>query len=402
MLISKEVEVGLAPPVIKYYEDLGYKIPRKPNRDGVMTVPRGTKIIVNAEHLPVSSDIKIKVQCDYCGKVIDKQYKKYFKTKEDEFCNKDACNDCSSLKASDVLLSKYGVTSIYYIEGVKDKIIKSRRKYNIYDIKNEFQSRGFILLSESYVNTDEKLDYICLKHKDRGIQSITYGNFLAGKGCWDCGNEKISDALRFDYDYVKEIFINKNCTLISKEYINCKLPIEFICNNHSDIIQTTTLDNFNVVGCVYCNKENRILESEYSQELQTYTYLRTAIREWKQNSIKSSNYQCVITGEQFDDVHHLYSFKAILDETLIDLKMQYQQMLSDYTKEDLVEIINLLQSKHIKYGDGVCLKRNIHELFHNNFQYQNNTPEQFEEFKTRLKQGEFNDFLEQNNLKLII
>lgn len=400
MLLSKEVEVVLASPVIGHYERLGYEIPRRPNRDGILTTPRGTKLTVKTEDLPLLSDVVVRVRCDYCGSEIDKQYKKYLK--ERKIIEKDACSRCCSLKQRDVLIKTYGVTHQTQIPSVLERMSKNRRKYNINDIEEEFKERGYEILESEYINTDNKLNYICLKHKNKGVQSITYSNFKKGQGCWHCGNEKIGDALRYEYEFVKDIFNKNNCTLISKEYVNCKLPLEFFCNKHNHLIQTTTLDNFNVVGCIYCNKENKILANEYAKELQTYAYLRTTIRDWQQCSMMSSNYRCVITNEPFDDIHHLYSFRSILNEVLEELKLKWHQLVSGYSKDELVNIVNLLQLKHVEHGDGVCLKRNIHEAFHKNFGYQNNTPEQFEEFKICLKNGEFNDFLEENNLELII
>lgn len=69
-IISTEVEVGLASPNIKYYEDLGYEIPRVPKKGNPskMVVKHGTKIKVKVEHLPPKNAIYLDAECDCCGK----------------------------------------------------------------------------------------------------------------------------------------------------------------------------------------------------------------------------------------------------------------------------------------------------------------------------------------------
>ena len=69
-IISKEVEVQLAAPNIKYYEDLGYEIPRVPKEGNPkkMVVKRGTKILVKIEDLPPKNNVYLNAECDCCGK----------------------------------------------------------------------------------------------------------------------------------------------------------------------------------------------------------------------------------------------------------------------------------------------------------------------------------------------
>lgn len=63
-LITKEIEVTLSNNA-RYYEDLGYLIPRKKDKWGSITIPRGTKILVKVEDLPNNSNVKgIKIKCD--------------------------------------------------------------------------------------------------------------------------------------------------------------------------------------------------------------------------------------------------------------------------------------------------------------------------------------------------
>lgn len=64
-----EVEVRLSGSNMKYYENLGYNLPRKLNKYGKITVPRGTKIIVKIQDLISNSTAKVTKICDICGRV---------------------------------------------------------------------------------------------------------------------------------------------------------------------------------------------------------------------------------------------------------------------------------------------------------------------------------------------
>ena len=61
-LITKEVEVCVCSNKQKYYESLGYNIPREKNNNGRMRVPRGSKIKVKVEHLSEKSGIRVNVE----------------------------------------------------------------------------------------------------------------------------------------------------------------------------------------------------------------------------------------------------------------------------------------------------------------------------------------------------
>lgn len=76
-LLDTEVEVGLYGGNIKYYENLGYHIPRKINKYGKLTFTYGTKIVVNVNDLPRCSNVKVNVDCDCCKKIYKLSYYDY-------------------------------------------------------------------------------------------------------------------------------------------------------------------------------------------------------------------------------------------------------------------------------------------------------------------------------------
>ena len=91
-LITKEVEITITGKYIKYFENLGYEIPRRKNSAGRMTVPPDTKIKVKVEHLRTTSRVKVLVKCDECGKEYELSYCDYLKTLHD---GKKYCEKCA-------------------------------------------------------------------------------------------------------------------------------------------------------------------------------------------------------------------------------------------------------------------------------------------------------------------
>jgi hypothetical protein len=74
--------------------------------------------------------------------------------------------------------------------------------------------------------------------------------------------------------------------------------------------------------------------------------------------------------------------------------------MEKYSTKELEQITQKFLKLHYQTGLGIPIDKRIHKLFHDNYKYTNNNIEQFEEFKKRLHNGEFNTYLEQHNLKL--
>lgn len=124
-----------------------------------------------------------------------------------------------------------------------------------------------------------------------------------------------------------------------------------------------------------------------------YVHLRRNIQAWKNDSMKDCNYKCVLTSGNFDNIHHLYNFSDIVSETLEILNLPIYDEINKYTKEELLEIEKVCLDLHYKYGLGVCLRKDIHKLFHDTYGYSNNSKGQFSDFVKRFKNGEFIEVL---------
>ena len=91
-LITKEVEVRLCSANIRYYENLGYEIPRRPNQWGRIGVPIGATITVKVKDLPKGSSTQVNTNCDCCGREKMMKYGQYNKISHDGFTY---CYDCT-------------------------------------------------------------------------------------------------------------------------------------------------------------------------------------------------------------------------------------------------------------------------------------------------------------------
>lgn len=94
----------------------------------------------------------------------------------------------------------------------------------------------------------------------------------------------------------------------------------------------------------------------------------------------NNKYKCVLTGNRFDDIHHIYGLNLILNEVLDILDIDVKSTMNDYTEDELSSILNMFRIKQAEYPLGVCLCKEVHMLFHNKYGYGNNTEEQWEEF----------------------
>ena len=123
--------------------------------------------------------------------------------------------------------------------------------------------------------------------------------------------------------------------------------------------------------------------------------LRENITEWKKGSMELCNYRCIITGKSFDNIHHLKNFNTIIKESLKELGLNIRNSLNDYTLKEQNDLLLKIKEKHDILG--VCLNKDNHKLFHDNYSYKNATKEDFLEFSKRYFNGEFDNLLSEEN-----
>lgn len=287
-----------------------------------------------------------------CGNVYQTKFA-YFKHE-----NKRQCNDCGL------------------------EIIKSKRRLTYEFVKDKIADKGHTLLSSIYLNNTAPLEIECPYGH---IYTQTYNDFNAGHMCKTCSYEHTASKHRHDVSFIKDYLRQFNYEIISDNYINNRLKLGIKCPLNHDF-KMAFKDFSSGQRCPQCYSMNR-RENATSH---IFAYLRNYIDDWKRSSMKNCNYKCVLTGGKFDAVHHLYSFNLIAKESFLNTNLDIRPEVSQYSDDELKVLISEIQSLHVKYGRGVCLRKDVHSLYHSIYGFVNNS-EQFEEFKSRWFSGEFKE-----------
>lgn len=147
MLLTKEVEINLNSANIKYYEQLGYKIPRYKNKHGKFTVSRGTKILIKIKDIQLGSGSLINAKCDgdncensylvmkWCD------YLRYVKDNEKIYCSKCAKKLFAGKSYSKTILEKGISFEQWCIENNRQDVL-DRWDYNLNNCKPDEINHG--------------------------------------------------------------------------------------------------------------------------------------------------------------------------------------------------------------------------------------------------------------------
>ena len=172
---------------------------------------------------------------------------------------------------------------------------------------------------------------------------------------------------------------------ISKDNRFTEEDIEFIKDNYMKMsdydIGIVLHHNWRVIKCKRLSYGWKHYEPILGQDYKDITnYCRNNTVHWRNESMKYCGYKCVITGSNFDEVHHLYSANLIMKEIADELDIIPSAKPSEYSPEKLEEIANLFDEKQMEHGYGVCLTKELHKMFHSEYGFGDNTREQFLDF----------------------
>ena len=113
-------------------------------------------------------------------------------------------------------------------------------------------------------------------------------------------------------------------------------------------------------------------------------FVRANNYKWKLKSMQNCHYKCVLSGDRFDEIHHIVGLNVILNIALCalgyDLNDQNIYNASYYSDDELKQLLYEFRKIQSTYPLGVCLRKDIHDNFHKHYGYGNNTIQQWEQF----------------------
>jgi hypothetical protein len=134
-------------------------------------------------------------------------------------------------------------------------------------------------------------------------------------------------------------------------------------------------------------KNHRVLMGIYRTQRGNINYENTSIYvrrhnvQWKKDSMIECGFRCIVTGERFDEIHHLVSLNTILENVYVSLSIDRETFdINQISEQDRERFMQCVYEEQSKYPLGVCLRKDIHCQFHNQYGYGDNAIEQFEEF----------------------
>lgn len=285
------------------------------------------------------------------------------------------------------------VSSVIY-DGNGCSVCSGKSKFSYEQVKKYIEEQGCELISRDYKNVISHLE---IKFECGHVRKMSFGNFKNGRRCRLCSWERMGKDKRTNVSDIISFLDNNGFGLIEiEEYKNQKSTnVTYLCKHG----HTTTKTVANLFSNPRCKECSRIYMSENFSgdkspnwkggKTDMRDFMDDKLTEWKKLSMEKSNYCCVVTGDRFDHIHHLYSFSSIVENVLLELGFEdSSKMTYDYSSEELNIISKKIIEKHWEYPLGVCLRKDIHMKFHSLYGKSNNTPEQFYDFMDKIIDGE--------------
>lgn len=203
---DQKVEVAITRRNMNIYMKLGYT-----------NLKVGEAILVDIQDLPRGSHAKVKVQCDYCKKIIDVVYKDYVAYKFDKY----SCVHCRQKKTSEYNL-------------------KQRQK-KLYERALSFcNEMGYALITpiDDILNAETRVIYKCPKH---GLRETKIYTLIDKHECLECSYEHRASQQRKTPEEVYNDFKQCGGILLNKEDYrewNCK-NLRVICECCGEVFVTS-------------------------------------------------------------------------------------------------------------------------------------------------------------------
>lgn len=245
MILDKSIEVAVSSRLGKYYEDLGYEIPKIIGKKGQLIYDTSKTINVKICDLKKSSKELVNVECDVCKKKQKIIYYSYVNSINNG--GYYTCKDCSHIKYKNTCIEKYGVDNPAKSQKIYNKI----KQTNIerYGVSNPFANKEICnkiknTLLEKY-GVDNPMKSKELHEKSIKTLNDNYGVNIPSKS--QKIQEKMKDTCmrKYGVDNVFKVsdFKNKMSNTMIERYGS---PFPMGCEEIRNKIYTTNINKYGV------------------------------------------------------------------------------------------------------------------------------------------------------------
>ena len=160
---------------------------------------------------------------------------------------------------------------------------KNNKRFTIEEVSKAFEEKDYVLISTEYKNKNTHLDYICNKHKELGIQTVTFDSFKGNKhNCKGCKKEnsigkthQVPKRIDNHYDEMFDAYKNRLLTVPNgNEYI---LKNIFIENKRTmlDLIHITCGKHYIVNQYKFFHNKNRCQNTECKSNRKSIQHIKS-------------------------------------------------------------------------------------------------------------------------------
>lgn len=177
--------------------------------------------------------------------------------------------------------------------------------------------------------------------KEFMIVNYKYQEYLAGKRKVFCSTQCSKDFQKPSFDLIKKTFSDAGYILLSKEYIDAKHKLEYICPKHPDKVQSILYNNLRLGnGCKYCGDEITASKRRLSLE--------------QVETIFKRNNMTLIQGQRYQNTQQLMAY---ICDNHPEKGVQYMSTSNAYKNhcpychisKGEQRIVNFLSEKNIYY-----------------------------------------------------
>jgi hypothetical protein len=253
MLLTKELEVN-ANGRVQYYKNMGYEIYYIKKENDTRKYPM---VKIRIEDLSYGSGAHVDVQCDYCGKVFQKQYEKLLIQRKNSVTKKDCCKHCIYLKDKETNLFLHGYESYFQSQEFKNYIKQyNSEKYGVEyysqteECKEKVKSTSLKNFgTESYFQTEDFKSYmydeyysklgVCnFSQLDEIKEKVVVTNLERYGVKWHVESENFKEKNLKRYGVEnpiqnKEIFNKRNKTFYNNGTCMSSIQQRYLCNLYS-------------------------------------------------------------------------------------------------------------------------------------------------------------------------